>query len=101
MTGPGENINKQLQAENERLKKLIGELTIVNDAFKNIGDRKEDKLAVVHLMIDEHNHDGLSLRKALAYTDCSRNFYYHHKKKRLRIERCQQQDQTVLEKLRR
>jgi transposase len=30
----GENINKQLQAENERLKKLIGELTIANDAFK-------------------------------------------------------------------
>ena len=29
-----ENINKQLQAENERLKKLIGELTIANDAFK-------------------------------------------------------------------
>ncbi|MDN5846944.1 MAG: transposase [Candidatus Nitrosocosmicus sp.] len=28
------NINKQLQAENERLKRLIGELTIANDAFK-------------------------------------------------------------------
>jgi hypothetical protein len=26
LTGSGENINKQLQAENERLKKLIGEL---------------------------------------------------------------------------
>lgn len=46
-------------------------------------------------MIDEHNH-GLSLRKALAYTDCSRNFYYY--KRRLRITRCQQQDQTILEK---
>jgi len=34
LTGSGENINKQLQAENERLKKLIGELTIANDAFK-------------------------------------------------------------------
>jgi transposase len=35
LTGSGENnINKQLQSENERLKKLIGELTIVNDAFK-------------------------------------------------------------------
>jgi hypothetical protein len=56
----------------------------------------EDRLAVVHLMIDEHNH-GLSLRKALAYTDCSRNFYYY-KKKRRRITRCQQQDQTILEK---
>ncbi|CAN5684182.1 hypothetical protein BH23THE1_BH23THE1_07850 [soil metagenome] len=33
--GLGENnINKQLQAENERLKRLIGELTIANDAFK-------------------------------------------------------------------
>lgn len=33
--GSGENnINKQLQAENERLKRLIGELTIANDAFK-------------------------------------------------------------------
>jgi len=30
-------------------------------------------------MIDEHNHHGLSLRKALAYTDCSRNFYYYKK----------------------
>ncbi len=29
-----ENINQNLQSENERLKKLIGELTIVNDAFK-------------------------------------------------------------------
>ncbi|MDN5846809.1 MAG: transposase [Candidatus Nitrosocosmicus sp.] len=28
------NIHKQLQAENERLKRLIGELTIANDAFK-------------------------------------------------------------------
>src|SRR5215467_11897705 len=34
LTGSGENINKQLQAENERLKKLIGELTIAKDAFK-------------------------------------------------------------------
>ncbi len=34
LTGSGENIDKQLQAENERLKKLIGELTIANDAFK-------------------------------------------------------------------
>jgi transposase-like protein len=34
LTGSGENINKQLQSENERLKKLIGELTIANDAFK-------------------------------------------------------------------
>ena len=34
LTGSGENINKQLQAENERLKKIIGELTIANDAFK-------------------------------------------------------------------
>ena len=44
-------------------------------------------------MINEHNH-GLSLRKALAYTDCSRNFYYY--RKRRRITRCQQ-DQTILE----
>jgi len=34
LTGSAENINKQLQSENERLKKLIGELTIANDAFK-------------------------------------------------------------------
>ena len=34
LTGSSENINKQIQAENERLKKLIGELTIANDAFK-------------------------------------------------------------------
>ena len=34
LTGSSENINKQLQAENERLKKLIGELTIANDVFK-------------------------------------------------------------------
>lgn len=34
LTGSGEDINKQLQAENEHLKKLIGELTIANDAFK-------------------------------------------------------------------
>jgi transposase-like protein len=34
LTGSGENINNQIQAENERLKKIIGELTIANDAFK-------------------------------------------------------------------
>ncbi|MGH9952645.1 MAG: hypothetical protein ACRD5J_13550 [Nitrososphaeraceae archaeon] len=34
LTGSTENINKQIQADNERLKKLIGELTIANDAFK-------------------------------------------------------------------
>lgn len=33
LTGSGENINKQLQAENERPKKE-SELTIANDAFK-------------------------------------------------------------------
>jgi hypothetical protein len=32
-------------------------------------------------MIDEHNHHGLSSRKALAYTGCSRNFYYYKKKR--------------------
>jgi transposase len=41
LTSSGENINKQLQAENERLKKLIGELTIANDAFKKIGNTQE------------------------------------------------------------
>ena len=35
LTDSGENnINKQLNAENEHLKKLIGELMIPNDAFK-------------------------------------------------------------------
>ncbi|MGI0045194.1 MAG: hypothetical protein ACRD47_15925 [Nitrososphaeraceae archaeon] len=34
LTGSTENINKQIQEDNERLKKLIGELTIANDAFK-------------------------------------------------------------------
>ena len=35
LTSSGENnVNKQLHEENERLKKLIGELTIANDAFK-------------------------------------------------------------------
>jgi hypothetical protein len=34
LTGSGENINKQLQAENEHLKKLIGQLTIANDTFQ-------------------------------------------------------------------
>jgi len=47
------------------------------------------------------NHD-LSLRKALAYTDCSRNTYYYNKKKGPRNTRQQQQQhhliQTVLEK---
>jgi transposase-like protein len=28
------DINKELEAENERLKRIIGELTIANDAFK-------------------------------------------------------------------
>ena len=39
LTGSGENINKQLQAENEHLKKIIGELTIANDAFKKTLER--------------------------------------------------------------
>jgi hypothetical protein len=52
------------------------------------------------------NHD-LSLRKALAYTDCSRNTYYYNKKKGPRNTRQQQHQQqqqqhhliqTVLEK---
>ena len=57
---------------------------------------------MVHLMTANH---GLSLRKALAYTDCSRNTYYYKKKmekKRPRNARRQQQQQqqvqTVLEK---
>ena len=34
--------NKELETENERLKKLIGELTIANDSFKKVleGRRK-------------------------------------------------------------
>ena len=48
------------------------------------------------------DHGGLSLRKALAYTDCSRNTYYYKKKmekKRPRNARQrQQQVQMVLEK---
>ena len=40
---------------------------------------------MIHLMTtppDDHHHcdHGLSLRKALAYTDCSRNTYYYSKK---------------------
>ncbi len=31
-----DSANKELLAENERLKKLIGELTIANDSFKKI-----------------------------------------------------------------
>ncbi len=38
-----ENINQNLQAENERLKKLIGELTIVNDAFKKTLEARRRK----------------------------------------------------------
>ena len=34
LSGPKDTANDQLAAENERLKRLIGELTIVNDAFK-------------------------------------------------------------------
>lgn len=34
LSSPKDTANDQLAAENERLKKLIGELTIVNDAFK-------------------------------------------------------------------
>jgi transposase-like protein len=33
LAGSSENINKELHAENERLKKLIGELTIANDVL--------------------------------------------------------------------
>lgn len=43
LTGSEQNINRQLQAENERLKKQIDELTIANDAFKKtlgIGGRR-------------------------------------------------------------
>jgi len=61
---------------------------------------------VIHLMTvppDDHHHlhHGLSLRKALAYTECSRNTYYYYKKQkeRKRPENArQQQEQTILEK---
>ena len=60
---------------------------------------------MVHLMTEDQQqrHHGLSLRKALAYTDCSRNTYYYSKKaskRRPRNTRLQQQqlDQAVLEK---
>ncbi|MGH9953119.1 MAG: IS3 family transposase, partial [Nitrososphaeraceae archaeon] len=60
---------------------------------------------MVDLMTAAADHDGdrLSLRKALAYADCSRNtYYYHHKEKTPRVTRCQQQQQqqqqTLLEK---
>lgn len=56
---------------------------------------------MIYLMTADHG--GLSLRKALAYTDCSRNTYYYNKKKESRNTRQQHQqqhqlDQTVLEK---
>ncbi len=38
-----ENINQNLQSENERLKKLIGELTIVNDVFKKTLEARRRK----------------------------------------------------------
>lgn len=38
-----ENINQNLQSENEHLKKLIGELTIVNDAFKKTLEARRRK----------------------------------------------------------
>jgi putative transposase len=55
---------------------------------------------VIHLMTEDQYHHGLSLRKALAYTDCSRNtYYYNKKKKRPRNTRRQcQLDRAVLEK---
>ncbi len=37
------NINQNLQSENENLKKLIGELTIVNDAFKKTLEARRRK----------------------------------------------------------
>ncbi len=38
-----ENINQNLQSENERIKELIGELTIVNDAFKKTLEERRRK----------------------------------------------------------
>jgi transposase len=38
-----ENINQNLQSENKLLKKLIGELTIVNDAFKKTLEARRRK----------------------------------------------------------
>ena len=67
---------------------------------------------MIHLMTtppDDHHHrdHSLSLRKALAYTDCSRNTYYYSKKVKekgprdTKLQQQQQQyqlDQAVLEK---
>jgi len=63
--------------------------------LKNIRNRKENSLALVHLMIDERNH-GLSLKHILIAVE---TFTTNYKNKRPRITRCQQQDQTMLEKI--
>jgi len=56
---------------------------------------------------DQYHHHGLSLRKALAYTDCSRNTYYYNKKKKKKKKKKKrprntrrqcQLDRAVLEK---
>lgn len=53
---------------------------------------------MIHLMTDDHHH-GLSWRKALTYTDCSRTTYYYNEKKRPRNTRRQcQLDHAVAEK---
>ena len=66
--------NRELQNENERLKKLIGELTIANDSLKKALRRREEKMSAIKLMLGD---EGMSLRKALRYSGVSSCSYYY------------------------
>ena len=67
------NINKNLETENERLKKIICEQTIAIDALKNVINRQK-RLGMVHTLLDNNNNNKrMSIRKTLAYSGCIKN----------------------------
>ncbi len=74
---PRDNAVKTLTSENESLKKLIGDLTIVNDILKK-NVTVEYKMKSVTLMQEQ----GLSLRKSARYAGASNKRLYAIKKPR-------------------
>ncbi|MDG6914191.1 MAG: hypothetical protein JRN34_01230 [Nitrososphaerota archaeon] len=63
--------SKELEHEKERLKTLIGELTIANDSQKSAG--RGEKMTAIRLMLEKE----MSLRRTLRYSGMSSCSYYY------------------------
>ena len=69
----GKDADKSLIKENEKLKSIIGEMTIANEILKKL--YKEEKVSSV----DEMNNNGIEITKASYYSGINRITYYYNK----------------------